>query len=102
MKVYIVFGTTGEYSDRSEWMVAAYTSEDNAKQHVLKATEHANAWQERRNSHELDALTWGEWYALEKSSNPLDPAFKMDNTGTTYCYAPVDVLDKFTYTEPIH
>ena len=37
-KVYVVIGEQGEYSDRSEWCVAAWETEEQAKAHVLAAT----------------------------------------------------------------
>ena len=36
--IYVVMGTCGEYSDRTEWPVAAYTDEGLAKDHVKAAT----------------------------------------------------------------
>jgi hypothetical protein len=38
MKVYIVEGRDGEYEDRREWIVAAYSREELAKKHRDKAT----------------------------------------------------------------
>lgn len=32
--IYVVMGSHGEYSDRSEWMVAAYPDEQKAQEHV--------------------------------------------------------------------
>jgi len=40
-KIYVVMGTTGEYSDRSEWLVIAYFDEEKAKQHVTLARQEA-------------------------------------------------------------
>lgn len=38
-KVYVVIGESGEYSDRRDWTVCAYLSEDMARRHVeLQAT----------------------------------------------------------------
>lgn len=38
-KIYVVKASAGEYSDRVERTVAAYTNEEDAKQHVLKGEE---------------------------------------------------------------
>lgn len=38
MTLYIVVGTIGEYSDRREWMVAAYEDEELARRHVELAS----------------------------------------------------------------
>ena len=37
--VYVVFAGNGEYSDRTEWPVAAYRLETQAQEHVAAATE---------------------------------------------------------------
>lgn len=37
MKIYIVMGTHGEYSDRTEWPVIALTSNDDAMVYTKKA-----------------------------------------------------------------
>lgn len=44
MSIFVVFGKTGRYSDLSPWMVAAYTSEDDAKQHVIQMAKHGAAY----------------------------------------------------------
>lgn len=38
-RVYVVMGSAGEYSDRTEWAVVAYLDEERAKQHVVAATD---------------------------------------------------------------
>lgn len=66
--VYVVMGTTGEYSDRDEWAVCAYTSEDSAKTHVERATARARELFERIQAsvyfdyNEMAALQVGEKY----------------------------------------
>lgn len=42
--IYVVFGKTREYGDLSPWMVAAYTREDDAKQHVIQMAEYATSY----------------------------------------------------------
>lgn len=44
MKIYIVIGTSGEYSDRDEWLVKAYQSGTKAEEHVRQANEFAQNW----------------------------------------------------------
>lgn len=41
-KVYVVMGTSGEYSDRNEWPVIAYFDKEKAEQHIKNATQEAN------------------------------------------------------------
>lgn len=41
-KLFVVFGSTGEYSDHRTWTVAYYTDEIKAQAHVVAATQRAN------------------------------------------------------------
>jgi hypothetical protein len=95
MKIYVVIGQTGEYSDRSEWVVAAYRSEEDAKAHVVAATANADAWHAFAQSCEGMDMEWSEQNERKKSANPLDPFFECDYTGTRYTYQPVDLWEKF-------
>ena len=61
MKVYVVIGTSGEYSDREEHVVCAYVVERMAQKHVLKATE----WRQQNDNK--------DGYSIEGPSNPFDP-----------------------------
>ena len=75
MKIYIVFGTSGEYSDRSEWAVAAYEVEANAEAHVTAAKK----WlQENVNLWEID------WNNLPE--NPYDPYMRLDGGCEWFVY----------------
>lgn len=38
MKIYIVFGSTGEYSGRTEWILKAFYEEKQAKDLVINVT----------------------------------------------------------------
>ena len=42
--VWIVMGTTGEYSDRSEWPICVYTNKQAAEDHVEQATQLAHEY----------------------------------------------------------
>jgi hypothetical protein len=79
--VYVVMGTTGEYSDRNEWAVMAYLDEAAAQEHVVNAD---------RRAKELFA-TRPDRYSIEKGANEFDPDMSMDYTGTSY----------FIYTVPL-
>lgn len=85
-KVYVVEGSTGEYSDRTEWPVIAYESEDRAKQHVLNASAEA-----RKILNERQEIGWHET-AGKGLKNRFDPGMRMDYTGTFYSYYEVDVI----------
>lgn len=41
MTIYVVSGSIGEYSDRTEWLVKAFTDEEKAKELVVNATDRA-------------------------------------------------------------
>lgn len=61
--VYLVWGSQGEYSDRSDWNVAAYYLEEAAKQHAQLAKEYIdNAPKER----------YSEKYRQYVKSSPYD------------------------------
>lgn len=92
MKIYIVHGETGEYSDRSDWNVCAYKNEEDAKIHVVKASEVAR---ELYAKYQNDFMNWYDDDGVIKT-NPYDKRFSMDYTGTNYGYSEVELHDKFT------
>lgn len=73
-KIFIVMGTTGEYSDRTEWPVCFYETEAKAQLHCELAKQEAN---------KIEALK-GNKYARHTGTNPYDPNMSMDYTGTSY------------------
>lgn len=83
MKIYLVMGTAGEYSNRSDWPVMAYFTEKKAQEHVLRADHRAK---------ELYALyPRYEEHRIPKGSNEFDPQMQTDYSGTSY----------FIYTTPL-
>lgn len=78
-KVYVVWGSTGEYSDHTEWHVKAFADEEKAKDLVLKASARAR---------ELKAK-YPEYWDIPDGSNEYDPKFQSDYTGTNYGYETV-------------
>ncbi len=90
MKLFIVHGATGEYSDRGEWTVAAYADEAMAKAHIDAA---------------------GEWYRANNCfearydatfNNPFDPDMSVDYTGTHWYLGTVELRDALpTVDEPM-
>lgn len=79
--VFVVMGSTGEYSDRLEWAVMAYLDEAAAQEHVINA---------ERRAKEIFALRKG-WRMPEGVKNEFDLNMDMDYTGTSY----------FIYTVPL-
>ncbi len=73
-EIYVVIGTTGEYSDKTEWPVKAFFDLSKAEDVVVKATARAA---------ELDAKRESRYRAGEEK-NEYDPNMQMDYTGTWY------------------
>lgn len=76
---YIVFGTTGEHSDRREWPVITYSVSMAADQHVANATR----WCEEQGIAEGYVQ---DFYSIDKQSlsNPWDQHMKLDYNGVSY------------------
>ena len=71
-------GTTGEYSDRTEWPVIAFEDKELAKQQVYFASIRANEiYNQMINDINFDLDD-------NKNKNSYDPNMKMDYTGTSY------------------
>jgi len=86
-KIHTVFGTTGEYSDRTEWAIISYYNEEIAKDHVVNATQRANEW-------EIEKDTKESWdYDIPEGFNKYDLDMQMDYTGTSYYYVTTIVGD---------
>lgn len=101
-QIYVVIGATGWPAERSQWLVAAYTKEDDAKAHVLKATEYADAWQAYTATDEYHGMEYAQQEAAAKRANPMDPHSSITHTGEDYWYKAVPFFDKFTAPEAIH
>lgn len=100
--IYILQGTTGEYSDRCDWIVRAYSNKedvDKARQDVTDAF--AKLWQfmETNQIH-----YWDYFYdCIEEKCNDegkqlydkvveIDPKFIMDYTGTSWCVKECELI----------
>lgn len=93
--IYVVMGTTGEYSDRIEWPVAAYDNARSAQAHVTQANEFARLIQLRIDD-EDDPLERYDYESGGHPSHPLDPSFQIDYTGGThYFYVRVPWYNSF-------
>ncbi len=73
MKIYIVMGTRGEYSDRDEWVIKAYSDEKLAQKHVLDAQEFSD-----KNTIECEKLSDEGKYKSEimEAKSPFDEKFE--------------------------
>jgi hypothetical protein len=83
-KIFLVRGSTGEYSDRLEWIVAAYRDESRAKAHA----EAARQWAEKAVEECGD-----EPWKISQKQNPHDPHMSVDYTGVIYGVQPVDFIE---------
>ena len=82
MKIYVVVGQTGDYSDNIQWLVRAYETEKEAQDFCLMAIKWAEKYHEKYK---------GERIYDEHELPDFDPGFKTDYTGTTYDYKPVEL-----------
>ena len=84
--IYIVQGTTGEYSDRSDWLVCAYrtkeAAETRARNAMLRAMEIKNAKPDQYSN------------IPEGMKNEFDKSMSMDYTGTEYTVLEVELLEE--------
>lgn len=81
-KVWVVIGTTGEYSDRCEWYVCGYTDKEKATEHADQAT----LWAVR-NKDRLRETRYDE----SPLKSPYDEDIVCDYTGTDYYVAEVEM-----------
>lgn len=108
MKIYVVRGSTGEYSDRTEWLVRAFYNERQSKEFILELDElcrllniegdkqvpNPNYDPTRKYSTELTSFkctikfqSLPNYIHLKK----LDPKFYNDYTGTLYTYEEIEL-----------
>lgn len=85
LPVYVVMGTTGEYGDRSEWLVRAYHTEEAAKGCIDRLTEERQRLPPR--SYEC-----GEQAFVEEAMRAFDPGFQEDYTGTSWFYQRTELV----------
>ncbi len=81
VKIYVVIGRTGEYSDRAEWPVCWRATLAEAEQVIAVCNKQAREYKRWADSPEGD--TYGREGELRRAA-VLDPSFACDYTGTTY------------------
>ena len=83
MIIYIVEGSTGEYSDHQEWPVKAFKDENKAKTLVLLASGFVR---------ELMCNSKSDMYHdIRGESNPFDANMRIDYTGVNYRYYEIEL-----------
>ena len=85
MKIYIVQGSTGEYSDHMEWPVRAFDSERKAQDFVNKLSEEYRFLKQKYGHHGFS------WYCHIEEENMTDPNMRSDYTGTNYSYFEIEL-----------
>lgn len=92
-KIYVVMGSTGEYSDHREWPVCSYSSEKAAAQRVVDCTASAARF-------DKDDDTVFDRYSLaffdeeqKAAANPLDPQINVSYTGVQYSFFAIDLIE---------
>jgi hypothetical protein len=81
--VFLVVGSTGQYSDHTEWNVMAYPTEEQANAHRDAAQVVADSHKELARNYDFDF------------KNPHDPQYAIDYTGTSYRVEMIEVFSVF-------
>ena len=88
MKIYVVFGHCGEYSDHTRWAVRAYSTEKRAQDECVDLINKAKALTTPKVSEDGCCM---DYYDGEKPD--WDPDFRTDYTGTEYGYEEVELIE---------
>ena len=81
--IYIVVGSTGEYSDHTEWYVKAFRSKVKAEQFVLDVSaEYRRLCPDDESTY--DFMQMVAYEDPHRPENKLDPNMKVDYTGVNY------------------
>lgn len=78
--MWIVQGSTGEYSDHNEWIAAAFDDEELAKTYVERITALVRSFELRGNT----LAQWEQRDRFAQQMRVFDPGFSIDYTGTEY------------------
>lgn len=82
-KIYVVQGSTGEYSDHTEWLVCAFQDQDKAKSHVEYLSMLARHAMQECETAGLNNYHWDE-QPSGKMLRLADPDARIDYTGINY------------------
>lgn len=89
MKIYIIQGSTGEYSDHKEWVVCALRDKQKAQEFIHQLVQEANTILSKfKNKNEWRRSN--DWHP-EVPSN--DPQFAVDYTGFNYNLIETELRD---------
>lgn len=82
MRIYVVIGMTGEYSDHRDWLVRAFASETRAQEFVDDVSRVARELYSSVNRYDGHKL---------RGKNHLDPNMDCDYNGVRYHYCEVEL-----------
>jgi hypothetical protein len=92
-QIFIVQGSTGEYSDHKDWLYKAYYSRDAA----IKVAQELNAKLLELCIHRQNESLIN-YYSTRmekiKTLHEIDPKFCLDHTGSDYTVLPCDIADE--------
>jgi hypothetical protein len=77
--IYVVQGTTGEYSDRTDWMVRAYNTMEEAKEEVTRLSDLLRSL----GGYKFN-MDWDERDVISEVMRLTDHRFHMDYGGTMW------------------
>jgi len=94
MKIWVVMGGSGEYSDRREWPVRAYTDMAEVQRQILLLTGKGNELSaERDRLRDEVSDRWWDFPSEEMRKTLPDPFIEFDYTGVSYFYYEVELVD---------
>ena len=100
MKIHVVYGSSGEWSEREEWVVKAFVDKDEAEKFVLDASAHVRSVSQRID--DSDETFWDAW-PVEKAKAwgfwKFDPYFYFDNERCEHLYQFRDTTYSLVETE---
>lgn len=79
--LWIVEGSSGEYSDRRDWVVCAYRTEAEAKRHAELAQARSESLRKQ----------YGTYWDIPAKANEWDSQESHDYTGTRYTHGMTDL-----------
>lgn len=93
MKIYIVLGNTGEYSDFKEWIVCAYKDEVKAKNRVIELETLLKSFKDQCKESDFRYDYEVGMQVQEEMRKSGDPRCEIDYTWTRYHYEETDLKD---------
>lgn len=81
--IHLVCGSTGEYSDRHEWLVAAFSTAEAAQKYIDKLQLMYQQFPQNDRGYQREEE---ERDQLHRVMEVFDPNFSEDYTGTYYWY----------------